>query len=92
MFCEYNGEKVYFCCGNCTDSAAKDPAKWRNQVYAEAQAVGNAVCPVTGEDIGESEEVVSWQGHEVAVCCSFCVNGFAADAEGFTKQAIGSVE
>jgi YHS domain-containing protein len=90
-FYEHHGEKVYFCCAQCAVEGSKSPDKYRNQVYAQATPVGNTICPVTEEETG-TDNVITWQGHEVNVCCSFCVNGFQANPEEFTRAAIASVD
>ena len=89
-FYEHNGEKIYFCCNDCAENGAKDPDKWRNQVYAETKPVGNTDCPLQpGEAVNPDSGTVQWQGHEIGVCCSFCVNNFASDPERFARIAMG---
>lgn len=90
-FFEHYGEKVYFCNAGCAEDGAKDPDKWVEAVYDLAEPVGNTICPVTKEE-ASGEEIVTWQGHAVVVCCSMCVQGFAGDPEGYTRDAFASLE
>ena len=56
-----------------------------------ATAVGNKICPVSGDKIegGEMGEVVKieYNGKEYTVCCKMCVKDFNKDPEKYTKKA-----
>lgn len=47
---------------------------------AEAIAVGNTVCPISGEKI-EKPYDVEHNGKSVSLCCKMCLNDFNKDPE-----------
>tara|TARA_R110002126_G_scaffold75749_5_gene189032 strand:- start:7 stop:480 length:474 start_codon:yes stop_codon:yes gene_type:complete len=90
-FYEHRGERIYFCTPQCAIDGSKDPDKYRSQVYAETTPVGNTTCPVNGEEIVDPIPAY-WQGHEVSLCCTFCLNSFEDDPETFVLAALDSLE
>jgi predicted small lipoprotein YifL/YHS domain-containing protein len=86
-FVEHGGQRAYFCCSKCVASAEADPAAAVAKAYAKPTAVGNTVCPVSGKAVN-SDDSVTWQGHEVALCCGRCKKTFSSDRAGYTKTAI----
>ena len=69
QFVEHNGEKVYFCCGNCVKKFKASPDR-----YQEALANSytyQTMCPVMGEKINPSVFMETRAG-KVYFCCKMC--------------------
>lgn len=51
--------------------------------------VGNTICPVSGEKVGEMGEVVKVEsnGKKYNLCCSMCKKDFMKNQEKFSKIA-----
>jgi len=82
-FSDYNGGKVYFCCGVCKGKFDKDStaftAKANHQLVCSGQFAQKA-CPLTGGKVKEGTEV-DIAGVKVSFCCPNC-KGKAAKATG----------
>ena len=60
-----------------------------------AHAVGNKMCPVTGDEIGGSMgagKVVIYKGQAVQLCCGSCVKKFAKDPDMYLAKAQASAK
>lgn len=76
-FVEKDGERVYFCCNNCAGKSKADPGKWIAAAYEKVEKIENEVCPLSGHEIDpEKAKLVSYQGHQVQLCCGMCEKGF----------------
>ena len=55
----------------------------------KALEVGNKICPVTGEKVGEMGEVVKYEynGKIYSLCCEMCVKDFKKNPEKYSKIA-----
>lgn len=89
VFVEADGEKAYFCCGDCKAKHEADPKAALAAAYPEAKPLGNTTCPVSGEE-ADGSKTVSWQGHAIAVCCGNCVGEFPNDAAAYATKAAGA--
>lgn len=89
VFVEADGQKAYFCCGDCKAKHVDDPKAALAAAYPEAKPLGNDTCPVSGE-AADGSKTVSWQGHEIAVCCGNCVGEFPNDAAAYAAKAAGA--
>lgn len=51
--------------------------------------VGNPICPVSGEKVGEMGEIVKYEynGKIYNLCCPMCKKDFDLDPEKFSKKA-----
>lgn len=82
-FSEFNGGKVYFCCGNCKGKfdagSEKFAAKANHQLVVTGQAKQKA-CPFAGRAADDSK-TVEVAGVSVAFCCGNC-QGKASKASG----------
>ncbi len=71
---EYQGGKVFFCCGNCKAAFEKDPAKFaakaNHQLVATKQATQKS-CPLTGGKMNDSR-TVTVNKVDVSLCCGNC--------------------
>lgn len=59
---------------------------------AAAHAVGNKLCPVTGEEIGSMGKgpMVVYKGKAVQLCCGGCVKTFGKDPAKYLAIAEGT--
>ncbi len=59
-----------------------------------AKAVGNKICPVSGDTIGGMGEgkTVIYQGKSVKLCCAGCLKKFAKDPAKFLAIAEASTK
>ena len=89
IYVEHEGQRAYFCCAKCVATAEKDPAAAVAAAYLAPTAVGNTTCPVSGKP-ASTENLVTWQGYTVAVCCGQCEKSYASDASGYTQKAMAS--
>lgn len=88
-YVEHEGQRAYFCCSKCLATAEKDPAAAVVAAYPTLTAVGNTTCPISGRPVG-AENLVTWQGKTVGVCCQGCEKNYASDASGYTRKAMAS--
>ena len=51
--------------------------------------VGNKICPVSGQKVGEMGEVVKYEynGKVYNLCCKMCAKDFKKDPEKYSKTA-----
>jgi len=86
---EFDGGKVYFCCGNCQAAFKKDSSKHAAKAHLQMVATGELVqtgCPFNGKDVNPST-VIAIGDAEVGFCCNNC-KGKAAKAEGDDQIAL----
>lgn len=80
---DYNGGKVYLCCGNCPDAFKKDVKKYALKGNAQLVATEQAKqskCPLSGGDLN-NEATLTIEGAKVTFCCNNC-KGKAEKAKG----------
>lgn len=46
----------------------------------------NSVCPVSGEELDEDQQLVKYKGETIAVCCKKCLKKIKADPEKYIKR------
>lgn len=46
----------------------------------------NSVCPVSGEELDEDQQLVKYKGEIIAVCCKKCEKKIKADPEKYLKK------
>lgn len=56
---------------------------------ASLKEVGNTICPVSGDKVGQMGEAVKYEynGKIYNLCCPMCKKDFANDPEKFSKKA-----
>jgi len=56
---------------------------------AQAIEVGNKICPVSGDKVGEMGEVIKYEhnGKMYNLCCKTCIKDFKKDPEKYSKIA-----
>lgn len=86
---DYNGGKVFLCCGNCKKAFSKDPAKFAARANAQLVATKQAkqlCCPLTGGKLNGAT-VTTVAGAKVCFCCNNC-KGKVAGLEGDPQVGI----
>lgn len=73
---EAEGQRIYLCCRNCWKKAKGAPAKYVKKAYPKAKKISPKVCPILGKPIKGKGQKVTWQGHELTMCCKRCVGTF----------------
>lgn len=70
-------------------SLAYAQAEQTEQAQPAAAEVGNKICPVSGEEVGEMGEVVKYEynGKIYNLCCPACKKDFSKDPEKYSKIA-----
>jgi YHS domain-containing protein len=60
-----------------------------NQEDVTAVEVGNKICPVSGEKVGEMGEVetIEHNGKIYNLCCAMCAKDFSKDPDKYAKIA-----
>lgn len=92
-YVEADGQRVYFCCGNCEKSAKADPKAALAAAYKEAKPAGNKTCPVSGHPIEAAKsKSVTFMGHSIALCCGDCEAGFKKEPYVMAVCAVYGVE
>jgi YHS domain-containing protein len=58
-----------------------------NVSIVKSQQVGNKICPVTGEKIGEKDKVTyEYKGKIYNLCCSGCIEEFKKDPNKYIQK------
>ena len=58
-----NGEKIYFCCGECK-------ASWQKKLHLTSTE--GTKCPLSGKDVNKDTELVVVKSNAVYFCCDNC--------------------
>ncbi len=90
---DYQGGKVYFCCGNCVkafkaDMKLKDKAKYTTKANHQLVVTGQFTqkgCPISGGAV-DASKVAKIGGTKVAFCCGNCL-GKVNSAQGLEVKA-----
>jgi len=63
-------------------------------VSSQTTEVGNKICPVSGEKVGEMGEVIKYEynGKIYNLCCSMCAKDFKKNPEKYSKIAEEEVQ
>lgn len=66
-----------------------EPTAISEEVPAKAVEVGNKICPVSGEKVGEMGKTITIEhnGKVYNLCCAMCVKDFNKDPQKFAKIA-----
>jgi len=71
---EFEGGKVYFCCGNCPKAFEKDKEKFAAKARQQMMLTGELEqvhCPITHKAF-KADQTVDVGGVSVAFCCGNC--------------------
>jgi YHS domain-containing protein len=87
VYADYQGKRVYFCCGGCIEDFNKNAAK----IIADMESQGiildaaQVKCPVLGEKV-DREVYVDYGGRRIYFCCKPCVDKFKQDPAKYSKK------
>jgi len=72
-----------------TLSYAEEKGTTMDQEESKAVEVGNQICPVSGNKVGEMGEIVKYEykGKIYNLCCPACIKDFKKDPEKYSKIA-----
>jgi YHS domain-containing protein len=82
---DWQGQRIYFCCGKCPAEFRADPEKYFAKLAADGIELENiqTTCPVSGEKLGDGDMgkpvAHAYQGRTVMFCCKMCVGKFDKD-------------
>lgn len=78
---DHEGQRIYLCCRNCWKKAKAEPAKYVEKAYPKdkVKKISPKVCPIMGKPIKGEGKKVTWQGHELTMCCKRCVAAFTKE-------------
>jgi hypothetical protein len=71
---DFDGGKVWFCCGNCAKAFAGDPAKFAAKAHQQMVGTGQLVqkgCPFSGGPVKAGTQLAIGDA-EVGFCCNNC--------------------
>ena len=71
------------------DGYGQEKAAVTAETPKELVKVGNKLCPVSGEKVGEMGDVVTFEynGKAYNLCCAMCAKDFKKDPEKYSKIA-----
>lgn len=81
LFADTELGRIYVCCKPCIKKVHADVQAAYATAYPATVDAANAVCPVSGEPIGEDRVTVLLQGVRVPLCCAGCVDAARKDAQ-----------
>ena len=63
-------------------------------IQGQAVEVGNKICPVSGDKVGEMGDIVKYEynGKIYNLCCKACIKDFKKDPEKYSKIAEDQVK
>ena len=69
--------------------AQGDKEQEKKEVELKSVEVGNQICPVSGNKVGEMGEIVKYEynGKIYNLCCPACIKDFKKDPEKYSKIA-----
>lgn len=75
---DWEGQRVYFCCGACPAKFKADPEKVFSKFAADGVVPENiqTVCPVSGEALEDRKSFSDYKGRRVYFCCDKCIPAF----------------
>ena len=77
---------IFFIAGGIMIAQAENDAKAGTSLTAQAQNVGNKICPVMGNPIAEDPKVTyEYEGKIYNFCCEACIVEFKANPAKYIK-------
>ncbi|MGA8263194.1 MAG: hypothetical protein WB779_02000 [Ignavibacteriaceae bacterium] len=67
------------------DTKNTDP-QYNEVVSVKEGTPVNSVCPVSGEELGDDEQLIKYHGETIAVCCKKCLAKIKADPDKYLKR------
>lgn len=81
LFVDTEVGRFYVCCKPCIKKILANVPAAQKTGYPTTKEVGNKVCPVSGEPIGDHAVAVTLQGNSFSVCCAACVEEARRDSQ-----------
>lgn len=90
-FVDYEGHRIYTCCGKCAKKVAAKPERTAMNMYAEGIALENlqTTCVVSGEELEDRDTFVQLYNKTVYVCCNKCKKKVAANPAKYLDKLEG---
>ncbi|MEW6356261.1 MAG: YHS domain-containing protein [Planctomycetota bacterium] len=87
VYVDFQGQRIYFCCGACPDKFKADPEKYMEKFEKEGVLLESVQenCPVMGGKIDKGV-FVDYKGRRVYFCCPGCPEKFRAEPEKYLKK------
>ncbi|MEW6757421.1 MAG: YHS domain-containing protein [Acidobacteriota bacterium] len=88
---DWQGQRIYFCCGACPGKFTADPEAYFSKFAADGVVLENVqgVCPVSGEALEERGSFVDFKGRRVFFCCDKCIKEFEKDPAKYLARLPG---
>ena len=67
------------------DTKNTDP-QYNEVVSVKEGTPVNSTCPVSGEELGDDQQLIKYHGEIIAVCCKKCLKKIKADPEKYMKR------
>ena len=67
------------------DTKNTDP-QYNEVVSVKEGTPVNSVCPVSGEDLGDDQQLIKYHGEIIGVCCKKCLAKIKADPDKYLKR------
>jgi YHS domain-containing protein len=78
VFAEQDQQRIYTCCAKCKKKVKDDFDGALAKAYPSdaVVAVKNTKCPISGKPTDDTDVNVSFQGHQINLCCEKCESRF----------------
>ena len=88
IYTDIQGQRVYHCCGMCSDRLKADPDRYFEKSAAEGVLFQNiqTTCPISNEDLEGKTVFVDYKGRRIYFCCEGCVPKFEKDPDGVLQR------
>jgi YHS domain-containing protein len=73
QFVDYQGQRIYYGCGDCKVAFLKDPEKYFAKIHKDGILLENIqkTCPVMGGEINK-KLFMDYEGRRIYFCCKGC--------------------
>lgn len=90
-FVDYEGHRIYTCCGKCAKKVAAKPERTAMNMYAEGIALENlqTTCVVSGEELEDRDSFVQLYNKTIYTCCNKCKKKVAANPAKYLDKLEG---
>ncbi len=86
-YVDTQGQRVYFCCGDCVAKFKADPEKAFAKLAADGVVPENVQKddPVCGHALASKTIAADWKGRRVYLCSDACKEAFSKDPAKYLK-------
>lgn len=87
IFTDIQGQRIYHCCGGCSEKLVADPDKYFQKAAAQGVLFENIqkTCPVSGETLEARNLYTDFEGRRIYFCCEKCQSKFAENPQEYLK-------